>query len=120
MNNSLPLIVLSALLNTFAQVLLKTGLNKIPDLPFWTWALRCAQNFFIGGGIACYGISLILWLLALKKVDISYGVPLLSLSYVLTTLAGIVFFKEPLSVLRIMGVILILGGIYCVARSAQT
>jgi multidrug transporter EmrE-like cation transporter len=118
MVSPLWLIGASALLNTLAQILLKTGLNSLNhNLSFFDWALRCAQNLSIFGGATCYGISLVLWLLALRKVEISYGVPLLSMSYVLATLAGIFFFKEPLSGMRILGVLLILGGIYCVARS---
>jgi multidrug transporter EmrE-like cation transporter len=70
------------------------------------------------GGVACYGTSLLLWLLALTRVEMSYGVPLLSLSYVLTTVVGAFFFKEALPVWRLVGLGLIMGGIYCVARTS--
>ncbi len=110
----------SALLNTIAQISLKMGLNQIPDLPFVQWILRCAQSFFILGGIMSYSTSLLLWLLALTRVEMGYGLSLLSVSYILTVLAGSVLLKEPLSGLRLLGVILISGGIYCVSQSATS
>jgi len=113
----LGLIGTSALLNAGAQLLLKWGLRGGVDKTMAEWVWGCGQNPFIWAGVACYGTSLLFWLRALARVDLGYGVPLLSLSYVLTTIAGALFFKEPFSWGRVIGIGLIMGGIYCVART---
>lgn len=111
------ILLLTAALNSLASVLLKMGLRQIPEVPLGNWILLCAQNLLIFGGVGCYVMSLIFWLWALSRVEIGYGVSVLSLGYVFSIFAGILFFKETLSVWRFIGVILIVGGIYCVSRS---
>jgi multidrug transporter EmrE-like cation transporter len=117
-SSPLWLIAISVVLNTLAQILLKQGVGKVGGETLWMWVWGCGHTPFIWGGVACYGTSLLFWLLALTKVEMSYGVPLLSLGYVLTTLAGALFFKEGLSVWRLVGLGLIMGGIYCVTRTS--
>lgn len=116
MTHPILLITISCFLNTAAQIFLKMGVSRV------NFSLSESLNFllnpYIGGGICCYGLSLVFWLLALSKVDLSYGVPLLSLSYVLTALAGAYFFQESLGAWRLLGMVLIMGGIYCVSRTA--
>lgn len=117
------MILASTVLNTTAQVLLKTGLRQVNQElilspSYLQLGLLWGSNPFIVLGALCYGISLLFWLRALSTVDLSYGVPLLSFSYVLTALAGVFFFQETLTVLRILGIGLIIGGIILVAKTA--
>lgn len=49
--------------------------------------------------------------------DASVVIPVLGLSYVLTTALGKWMLNEPVSPLRWMGVLLIIAGVFCVARS---
>ncbi len=123
MTATLWMILASALLNAAAQVFLKLGVQQVGNCAFSSafylqMGLHFFKNPFIFMGVGCYGISLLCWLRALFEVDLSYGVPLLSLSYVLTALAGVLFFQETLGVPRILGIGLILGGIYLVAKTA--
>jgi multidrug transporter EmrE-like cation transporter len=123
MTVALWMILVSTLLNTAAQVLLKLGVQQVgsctlPSDSYLQMALHFCGNPFIAIGVSCYGISLLFWLRALSEVDLSYGVPLLSLGYVLTALAGVFFFQEALTFPRIVGIGLILGGVYLVAKTA--
>ena len=122
MTLALWMILISTFLNATAQVLLKMGLPQIPveisSLSYLQLGLQWASNPLMVLGVACYGISLIFWLRALSTVDLSYGVPLLSFSYVLTALAGVVFFQETLTLARILGIGLVIGGIILVAKTA--
>ena len=117
------LIFSSALLNTAAQVFLKCGLNRSQmEAFYWKDILILGLNFiknpFIFCGIVCYVLSLGFWMGALARVPVSYAVPLLSISYVFTALAGVYFFNENLSFFRLLGILMILGGVFCVSRTA--
>ena len=57
------------------------------------------------------------WLLALRKVDISYAYPFIALGFVLVLGLSSWFLDERLNAARLLGVALIVGGVFCVARS---
>ena len=79
--------------------------------------LKVATNLPIISGLSCYVISLVLWLLVLSRVPVSTAYPLASLGYVINAFAAYYFLGEPLSSMRILGVFIILGGVYLVAQN---
>lgn len=118
----IPLLIGIAL-NATAQLMLKTGMDKIGHFEFamkniWPIALQVALNPYIVIGLACYGISVVVWLIGLSRVDVSVAYPLLSLGYVFITFAAYFILHENVSALRIVGVAVILVGIFLVTRSA--
>ncbi len=68
-------------------------------------------------GFALYGVSAILWLQVLSKLDISVAFPLVSVTYVATLFVGRFLFDEPVNLSRIFGVLLICSGVFFVIRS---
>tara|TARA_B100001750_G_C15168995_1_gene428246 strand:- start:39 stop:398 length:360 start_codon:yes stop_codon:yes gene_type:complete len=118
---TLPLILLSVILNTTAQVMLKKGLNTIGFIGFkkeilLKSLLKIVSSPFIMGGIAFFVVSLALWLVILSRTDLSVAYPMTSLSYVLTALLGYVFLGETLSLSRMGGIVIIMIGVYYVSR----
>lgn len=79
--------------------------------------LTVALNPHVMAGIACYAVSVILWIMVLSRVDVSYAYPLLSVGYVVTALAGKAFFGEPVGFARWAGILVICFGVYLVAKS---
>ncbi len=67
-------------------------------------------------GILLYGISAIFWMLALTKVDLSVAYPMLSIGYILVFFLSIILFGEPYKSIRLLGVILIVVGVYFISR----
>ena len=118
-----PLIaaVISALLGALGQVLWKYGLSLMefsPEMFFSFRGLaRIVMNGWIPAGIACYFVSMVLWLKALKEAELSYVYPLLSLNFVILTVVGALLFHEHVSALRVLGVALIVVGIIAVVYS---
>jgi len=55
--------------------------------------------------------------MALSRVDLSFAYPFLSISYVLVMIAGYFWFGESVNLTRVLGVALICGGTFFVARS---
>lgn len=68
-------------------------------------------------GIISYGISFLLWIKVLSKVELSYAYPMVSLGYVLVMIFSYFFFKENITPIRILGVAFIMIGVILVARS---
>jgi multidrug transporter EmrE-like cation transporter len=110
------------LLNTVAQLLLKAGTNSLGVITLttenWTnqFARMASQPHFIAG-VACYGISLIVWILGLSRVPVSIAYPLLSVGYVLNAVAAHYLFGEGVNAMRWLGIGFIIAGVWLVTRS---
>lgn len=118
----LPLILFGVFLNAAAQLFLREGMRRIGHFDF-TWsnlfpiALQVAGNVFVLGGLLCYIVSVAVWLMVLSRVEVSYAYPLLSVGYIVTAVAGYYLFQENLSVTRILGIVIIIVGVYFVTKS---
>ena len=116
------LILTGVLLNAGAQLLLKAGVSPLGPLnPGWNdWlptAWRVLSQWPIIAGLACYVISVGVWIVVLSRVDVSLAYPLLSLGYVVNALAAWWLFGEVLSATRWSGIVVILVGVWLVSRS---
>jgi len=80
--------------------------------------MRAVLNPFVALGISL----LILWLFShitlLSWADLSYVVPVTSIGYVLSALAGTLFLHEAITRWRWAGILLIVAGVVLVARTA--
>jgi len=111
---SLMLVVISCVLTAVGQVAFKYGMNNISVVPAGNVASMLVTVLFnpiIILGFACFGAGAVLWLFALAKLELSYAVPLSGLTYILILVAGVVLFKEPLSIAKIIGTALVAVGI---------
>lgn len=109
------LILVSVAIGAVGQVALKYGALQLAEQPGTTLLDKLKWPIIVGLGL--YGLSTILWILALKKVQLSYAYPMVSLGYIFVLAASYFLFHEPVGLLRISGVALILAGIVLVARS---
>ena len=123
MNRYLPLILSGVMLNAFAQLALKQGMRNIgrfsfsmENLPTMAWTV--GSNPFVLAGLACYAVSVILWLLVLSRVEVSYAYPLLSVGYIVTALAGRLLFDEAMDPTRWAGIGVICCGVWLITRTA--
>jgi len=122
MNKYLPLILSGVLLNAAAQIVLKQGMRTIGNFAF-AWenvipiGIRVGSNPFILIGIGFYGISVVVWLMVLSRVDVSYAYPMLSIGYIVAALAGKVLFGEPVDIVRWLGIFTICLGVYLITRT---
>ena len=123
MMRSLLLGFLALVLVSFGQTSLKFGLNHIGGFSLvhgTSEFIKLIRTPWIAIGFGCYGLSAILWLDVLSKLDLSLAFPMVSLTYVFTLLIGRFFFQETFGWERIVGVGLILFGIFCVVRSGTS
>jgi multidrug transporter EmrE-like cation transporter len=116
--------LVAILLLVGGQTLLKMGLNDIGGVSLFGGnpvgsLLGSFRTPWIILGLACYGVSSILWLDVLSKLDFSLAFPLVSLTYVFQLVIGRFIFHETVGLNRIGGVLLILGGLFFVIRSGR-
>jgi len=119
---TIGLVLLSIGLSTAAQILLKLGMNGVraagaaaPGIV--PQILAAAFSPWVIGGLAAYGASAVVWLLVLAKVDVSRAYPCVALGFALTVVVGHFMLGEPVSLMRIVGVAIIMGGVTLVAMS---
>jgi multidrug transporter EmrE-like cation transporter len=119
---SFGLILCGVLLNAAAQLLLKAGTNSVGHFSFtganiFPVGFRLATEPHILGGLLCYVVSVIVWILALSRVAVSVAYPMLSIGYIVNAIAAWYLFGEPVTLMRIAGIGIIIVGVYLVARS---
>ena len=119
---SFSLLMTGVLLNAGAQLLLKAGTNAVGVFAFSSDNLvpvgwKLATEPHIVGGLGCYVLSVIVWIMALSRVEVSIAYPTLSIGYAVNALAAWYLFGEAVTLTRLAGIGIIIVGVYIVARS---
>ena len=120
--SAFSLLFTGVLLNAAAQLLLKAGTNVLGVITLtrdnWVdqFGRMAVEPHFIAG-VACYGVSLIVWIIGLSRVPVSMAYPLLSLGYVINAVAAHYLLGEAVTVGRWLGIGFIVVGVWLVARS---
>ena len=119
---SFGLILIGVLLNASAQLLLKAGVGSVGVIALqWNGAvatgLKLAFEPHILGGLACYDVSVVVWILALSRVDVSIAYPMLSIGYVVNALAAWALLGESMNLSKLVGIGIIILGVFVLARS---
>jgi uncharacterized membrane protein len=113
------IIVLLVISNVLGYSSLSRGLHDVgPLVSFAPWSyLHALLNPLVVTGVALLMIWLISQLSLLSRVDLSYVLPVTSISYVLTALMGKFLLHEPVSTERWIGIGLIVVGVSLVTRT---
>jgi multidrug transporter EmrE-like cation transporter len=109
-------IISGVLLNACAQILLKAGANRVGPLDFDATSLPALQALALSGpviaGLACYAVSVVVWIVALTRVEVSIAYPMLSIGYLVNAFAAWLLFGETLTLMRLAGIAVIIAGVY--------
>lgn len=109
--STFAIVLLGVLLNAAAQLLLKAGTRTTP------LGLALAVEPHILGGLCCYAVSVVVWVIALSRAPVSVAYPMLSIGYVVNAIAAWYLLGESLNPMRWAGIGAILVGVFLVARS---
>ena len=117
-------VLTGVLLNAAAQLLLKAGARSVGEISMsdgsaalWRSATGLAQHPGILGGLTCYAISVVVWIVALSRVEVSIAYPMLSIGYVVNAVAAYYLLGEAVTPLRLAGIGVIIVGVFIVVRS---
>ena len=121
---SVALILTGVALNATAQLLLKAGAIAAGPIELEMSSLSGLRALLLSGwvlsGLACYAVSVLAWILALSRVEVSVAYPMLSLGYVATAVAGWMLYDETITPLRVAAIGVIIVGVCMLAVSART
>jgi multidrug transporter EmrE-like cation transporter len=69
-------------------------------------------NFYTVSGITLYGVSFMLYTFLISRYDLGYIIPLTTaLVYIMIFTASFLLFKESFTLIKLLGIILILCGL---------
>lgn len=98
------LILLTVMLNTLAQTLMKLG------------AGQGLFNLYLLGGILAYGVSTLFYIIVLGKFNLSVAYPIvIGLTVITATVSGAWWLREKVAVTQWIGIGLMLSGIAAIA-----
>lgn len=80
-------------------------------------AWTVGTNPWVIGGMFLHVSALVVWLWALSKVDISFAYPFLALGYVLVSAMAWFWLGESLSLMKILGMAIVIVGILVLAKA---
>ncbi|WP_346840118.1 EamA family transporter [Microbulbifer sp. SAOS-129_SWC] len=116
------LIMAGVLLNAIAQLLLKASVSEVGSIGLtidsaWPITHRLISEPWLWLGLCCYGVSVIVWILALSRVDVSIAYPMLSIGYVVNAFMAWWLLGESLGYGKLAGIGIIIIGVIVLARS---
>ena len=123
LQNFYALLLVSVTFNVTANILLKTGVIKTGGISsdatdIITNVLKVAVSPYIVTGLVLYGLSFLIWLRVLSFNDLSRSYPIFAtIVFLMTTIGSVIFLKEHVSIIRIVGIAVMLTGIFIVSRS---
>ena len=78
---------------------------------------KLATEWHILTALFCYGFSVVVWILALSRVQVSIAYPMLSLGYVVNAVAAWFLFNEAFSPAKVLGIGVIILGVIIISRA---
>lgn len=113
-------ILLTIALTIYSQLVIKFKVNELEMMPDNKWDkfiffINFLMNPWIISSIISTLISGLVWMIVLKKFEISYAYPFLSLNYILIIIFSFSFFNENISLQKIIGSMLIILGIIIIS-----
>ncbi len=104
------LLLIAIVFAVMTQILLKQGMLRRPNFQLKDLA-TLAGEFPVLAGFICLGISILLYLQALSNLNLSVAYPTMSLGDVLVIIMSKICFKEPISPIRWIAVLIICAGV---------
>lgn len=109
-------------LNAIAQLLLKKGTNAIGAIHltaenWFSIGVQLATQLPIIGGLTCYVVSVVVWIIGLSRVDVTIAYPLLSIGYIVNAIGAWYFLGEMMSLQRMLAIGVIIIGVALLVKS---
>lgn len=116
-------LAIALVIESFGNVLLTKGMKEVGEVQLTKLSAvadsirRCATNPRLLAGVALLAMFFGLFMAMLSWADISVVLPLTSIGYVLTAVFARMYLNEDMNPLRWLGTLLIVAGVFFVAKS---
>jgi len=112
---------LAVVFDTVQQLAWKMGIMAMPETTSVPATIEAVLHEPLLALVAVLMVArLINWLRVLEIADLSFAQPFTSLSYVSVTALSALYLKEALTPLQIVGMAIIVGGVWCVSQTGRT
>lgn len=117
------IIILSVFFSSSSQLLLKKGAESlIIPTDFSTNTViqlitDMITNIYLVSGVIFQVVALLVWIYVLKKVDVSYAYPFISIGFVFVVVMGNLIYNEPVSTTKMLGCLIICLGVFTLSKS---
>lgn len=115
-------VLLTVLLTVYGQLVIKWQVSRAGGLPaespakLW-FLLRLLLNPWIASGLVAALLAALSWMAAMTRLELSFAYPFMSLSFVIVLVLSAVLLREPLTVHKLVGLGLIMLGLFVSTRS---
>jgi len=116
------LVLLAAFIGSFGGVFLKSGAGVVRDGLVYLFISREPPffNWRLAAGVALFLLSSYFFVLGIRPPgELSVLYPMVSLGYIFTLLWSRIFFKEPLTRVKFLGLFLIVMGVVFVGLGSK-
>jgi drug/metabolite transporter (DMT)-like permease len=116
-------VLVAVVISVLGQVSLKVGMNQVGAIDAGSLArpmetlMQVFSTPLVWLGLSCYGVSALLWLVVLSRLDLSYAYLMLASMYVLIPLVSWLFLGERIPPMRWLGMVVVVLGVVIVARN---
>ena len=113
----------TVLFTVYGQIILKWRIVNYGSLPEGSsekifYLFKLLFDPYIFSGFASAFVASFFWMAAMTKFDLSHAYPIIVGGLALvTSIIAIAFLKEPISSYKILGIFLIIAGVYFVGKS---
>ena len=120
---ALTLVLICIFAGATGQIAMKSGMSQVGEIGSMKQLFNLGTLFHIFTnprvltGLFLYAIAAILWLGAMSTLNISLMYPLLSLAYVVAVILALIFLKEDITLLRWVGIGVVVTGCFMILRS---
>jgi drug/metabolite transporter (DMT)-like permease len=112
-------VLLCTFINAASQVLIKLGTASLGAHPTMAdTAMGIVTKPLLFAGYALLGASTVLFVLALRKGELSLLYPVLTLGYVWVIALSVAFFHDSMNVLKAAGIAVIISGVVILGRNS--
>lgn len=106
----------------YGQIAIKYGVTTKGEMPLGFiektfYFFQLFMNPFILTGLISAFVASLFWMAAMTKFELSYAYPFMSLSFVFVFILSILLFKETVTMMKFLGLALIILGIFVTSRS---
>ena len=114
-------IFLTVIFTVYGQLVLKWQVIGAGDFPVGSWDKvmflgRLLLNPWIISGFFAAFLASLTWIAAMTKLELSHAYPFMSLAFVLVLILSTIFFHEQVTLTKIAGTLIIIGGLVVLTR----
>lgn len=115
-------ILMTVLFTVYGQLIIRWQVSKAGVMPAAAGArvlflLHMLLNLWVLSGFVAALIAALAWMAALTKFNLSFAYPFMSLSFVIVLALSALLFGEPLTPHKIVGMALVIVGLFISSRS---